>query len=213
MSVSLVQDMVSDGKLENALSYLSENYPILHFERELYGSIIYLIKGDFTTALNKAIKAYDFTKSTSDNLNHLCAHVAIGYALLKLGKLDEANYYIVLAEKRFSDLVHKSNDIYFYWYRTLYQVKGGIKARYGDIEGSIQAFEKCLELSLMMNKIGLVPGIYNITVIYPNTQNYSESQLQYNVTVVDTTAPNITDRKSTRLNSSHTDISRMPSSA
>jgi len=162
MSVLQLQEIVSDGKLEQAVVFISQHYSSMHFEREIYESIVYVTKGELNSALNSAMRSHDISKSSSDQLEHHSSHVAIAYALLKLGKLDEANYYIKLAEEGFTNNDKcKIGEDCFFWFRTLYQVKGGIKTRSGEIDAAIQSYEKCLELSLVLNNKGLIGGIYN----------------------------------------------------
>ena len=69
--------------------------------------------------------------------------------------------------------------------------------------------------------IGLIPGKYNITVKFNGNEEYDPATANATVTVMSTAVGcdivkmfrNATDRKSTRLNSSHLWLSRMPSSA
>ncbi|MHA2028022.1 MAG: tetratricopeptide repeat protein [Candidatus Kariarchaeaceae archaeon] len=162
MSVLQVQDMVCGGDLDNALSYINLYFKPDNFEGKLYESWVHLTKGDFSTALDLAVTAHDIINSLdASDLHHQSAHVAIAYPLLKLGKLDEAYYYIKIAEKQFLKYHIQELGYALFWFRTLYQVKGGIDARFGNIETAIRAFEKCLEISLIMNRKGLLGGVYN----------------------------------------------------
>jgi len=62
--------------------------------------------------------------------------------------------------------------------------------------GYIEVYENTALLSSgqnprLINKQYITPSLYNITVIYPQTQNYTDSFETLNITVEDTSAPNI----------------------
>lgn len=179
MSIFEIQEMVTEGRLDNALSYLTKNYQDQHFEKEIYESIIHLRKGELTPALDSAIRAHDIAKLTGTGDNHQSAHVAMAYALLKLGKLDEANYYVKLARKGFSDYQINSHDISFYWYRNLYLVTGGICTRNGETQKAIEAYRKCLDISLISDNKGLRAEVYNNLGYANNLIGKSEEAFEY----------------------------------
>lgn len=161
MSVERVQEMLSMGNLIKAQTYLDEFSEGQHFEKNLYHSLILICKGDYQRAGDLAVEALDIAKLTQDNIKQAYGRVAIAYSLLKLGKLDEAKYYITNTEENFANYLINDDLDMAYWYQCLYQIKGSIHARFGEIKESLASFEKCLEITLKSDQKGPLAGIYN----------------------------------------------------
>ncbi len=161
MSIARVQEMISLGELDKAQNYLVEFSTEFNFEKNLYHSLILLNKGDYKGSVEHAVEAHDIVKFTQDDNKHAYAHIAIAYGLLKLGKLNEAKYYIDKTESKLVDSSISEDLDKTYWFQYLFLVKGGMQARWGEAKEAVESFEKCLELSLILNHKRLLSGIYN----------------------------------------------------